>query len=184
MPDRRGVDVVTANRAADFRRAFDGAFAVAWDSTVEQLESLLAIRVADDAYALNLSELAGIFSDRRITGLPGSPPGQLGIAGFRGMLVPVYDLRHLLGYAGEGTPSWLVLAAADPPLALAFDRLEGHIRQPRSAFAPCTQAGNRPVHEVVRTSDGVLPVIHLPTLIDVITVRSGPGRSPARNLQP
>lgn len=175
---------MSLDHAAELRRAFDGAFAATRESVAETREDLLAIRVGGDGYALPLVGITGIFTGRQVTPLPGAAAALLGLAGFRGTLVPVYDLGQILGYAVEGTARWLVLAASDPPVALAFERLDGHLRLPRSAFAASAGTEARPVREVARTGDGALPVIHLPSLIDAITARSGPAGPPARNPQP
>ncbi len=175
---------MSVDRVVELRQAFDGAFAATRDPVVEAKEDLLAIRAGGDGYGLPLVGIAGIFTGRQVTPLPGAAAALLGIAGFRGTLVPVYDLAQILGYAAEAAPRWLVLAASDPPVALAIGSLDGHLRLPRSAFAACTGVEARPVREVARTGDGALPVIHLPSLLDTITARSGLAGAPARNPQP
>ncbi len=84
-------------RAAELRDAFDRVFAEAHPPAPPPSEDLLAIRIASEPYALRLTEIAGLFADRKITPVAGRVSALLGIAGFRGLIVPVYDLQVLLG---------------------------------------------------------------------------------------
>lgn len=160
-----------ASRAAALRLAFDRAFAepVRVDAAVR--DHLLAIRVGTQALAIRLSEINGLFADKKITPVPGGRAALRGIAGFRGAIVPVYDLRTLLGHPDGETPRWLVIAAA-APIALAFDAFEKQLRVPRDAILPQPA---RPeirsyVREFVGTQDFVGPILHLPSVLDAIKI--------------
>jgi len=85
-------------RSTELRRAFDRSFSEAPVTRATELDDLLDIRVGLDPYAIHLDQVTGVFADKPVTPLPGSFPELLGIAGFRGAIVPVYDLRTLLGY--------------------------------------------------------------------------------------
>src|SRR5215218_10100104 len=88
---------VPTNRAAELREAFDRSFAQLATSEADVVESLLGIRIGTDPYGLRLGELSGLFADKKITRLPSPVSELLGIAGFRGAVLPVYDLGMLLG---------------------------------------------------------------------------------------
>jgi purine-binding chemotaxis protein CheW len=171
--------------AEDLRLAFDRSFAKPRDPPPEPGRDLLVIRLAQASYAMPLAGLAGVFHDRQVTSLPGAAPGLLGIAGFRGALVPVYDLRALLGLAAGPAGQWLALAtgAGQGSIALAFDQLLGHLRMPRSAFAPRDGGTDGRIREVVRTATGPIPVVEPSALVAAITDRLPP-LSPARNPRP
>jgi purine-binding chemotaxis protein CheW len=157
-------------RAAELRLAFDAAFAVPvrLDTTVK--EDLLAVRVGTQAFAIRLSEITGLFADKKVTPVPGGHPALRGVAGFRGAIVPVYDLQTLLGHGNAQTPRWLVVAAA-APVALAFEAFEGQLRVSRDAILP--QASRREARsctrEFVGASNFVGPIMHLPSVLDAIT---------------
>lgn len=122
-------------RALALRAAFDRSFAKAPPADPARLENLLSIRVTEDPYAIPLAGLAGLYADKAVTSMPGADPGFLGIAGFRGAMLPVYDLRVLLGYPGGGkAPRWLVVMNAHQA-ALAFDALDGYLRVPQAQIA-------------------------------------------------
>jgi chemotaxis signal transduction protein len=122
-----------SERAASLRRAFDRSFAKPSEVVTVATEDLLAIRVAGDRYAIPLSDVAGLHADKRVSAVPTSTRALLGIAGFRGAIVPVYDLRLLLGYPSGAAARWIVVAAAKP-VAFAFEVLDGHRRLPRDAI--------------------------------------------------
>jgi chemotaxis signal transduction protein len=156
-------------RAAELRLAFDRGFAepARRDTTIRA--SLLAVRVGAEGYALRLSEITGLFADKKITRVPGGDAALLGIAGFRGAILPVYSLQALLGHSATQVSRWLVIAAA-APVALAFEAFELQLSVPLDAILPAqSRAGTRScVREFVRTPDFVGPVMHLPSVLDSI----------------
>ncbi|HYM71932.1 MAG TPA: chemotaxis protein CheW [Stellaceae bacterium] len=158
-----------ADLAATLRGAFDRSFAEAHPPDPPPSEDLLAIRVGTEPYALRLSEIAGLFADRKITPLPRRASALLGIAGFRGAIVPVYDLHVLLGDTPAETARWLAMAA-EAPVAFAFAAQEGHLRIPCAAIVP--HRGDEPTHQNIRdfarTPDGVRPIVHLSSVIGAV----------------
>ena len=141
-------------RAAELRSAFDGGFAepIVLDATVKA--DLLAIRVGAEACALRLNEISGLLVDKKITRVPGGAPALLGIAGFRGAIMPVFNLQSLLGRSTAATPRWLVIAPAHsrPPADLvsrtrcpAPTRSAGPGRSPEpiARSSPRIRAGRR-----------------------------------------
>ena len=117
-----------AGRIARLRRDFDRSFAEPVRRHDEEHVELLAIRAGGRRYALRLAQSAGLHPDRPVTPLPGPLPALLGLAGFAGTVVPIYDLAALLGHPIGEKPRWLVLAAGLPALGLAFHQLDGHVR--------------------------------------------------------
>ena len=126
MNDQRTEPSATA---AQLRRAFDQSFAEAARTETAALVDFLAIRQGADPHALRLADIAHVLPLSTITRFPSQLPELLGVIGFRGAIVPVYDLRMLLGYVRQEPARWLVITAAWP-LALAFDAFDGHVRVP------------------------------------------------------
>lgn len=158
-------------RAAELRAEFDRAYAepLRIDSAVRT--ELLAIRTRAQAFALRLSEIAGLYADRKVTPVPGGGAALLGVAGFRGAILPVYDLGALLGEPGGEAPRWLVVAAT-APVALAFDAFDGQLRVTEEAILPQSERSGGAPHarEVVRTDAGARPILHLPSIINALRV--------------
>jgi purine-binding chemotaxis protein CheW len=160
-------------RATELRDAFDQAFAQPASHAPDAIDALLTIAVAGDQYALRLTEVAGMFADKKITWLPSAMTELRGIAGFRGMVLPVYDLSMLLGYPRAAEPRWLVVTAGTP-VGLAFDGFTGYVNAQSTAIAPeaTVYARERHIREVFQ-SEIVRPIIHLPSVLDTIRNRSG-----------
>lgn len=162
-------------RLAGLREDFDRSFAEpARQHDVEYAE-LLAIRAGERPYALRLSQASGVHSDRPVTPLPGPQAALLGVAGFSGAIVPVYDLAALLGHPVADRPRWLVLATGTPPLALAFHELDGHVRVPTSTIVDETGAnsGRDVLRGMVPLPGGTRPIVDLPSARAVVHQLTG-----------
>src|SRR5579871_6103844 len=149
-------------RAEEMRLAFDHGFAAPPRVDSVAKENLLAIRVGATAYALRLSEIGGVFSDKKITRVPTSHAALLGIASLRGAVMPVYDLHLLLGFPAAGAARWLVTTSA-APVALAFDVFEGHLQIPRSEIVPpnAGEGTRNHVREFMRAAGDLRAIVAL-----------------------
>lgn len=161
-----------SERAAELCRAFDRSFVETRHFETATVEDFLSVQVGGDPYALRLAEVAGLYSDKKITSLP-SRVGELrGIAGFRGAMLPVYDLAALLRYPQSQAPRWLAVAGG-APVALAVEHFDGHCRVPSDSIA--SHQGDRSrehLHQVLRTQDFVRPIINIPSLVAAIRERA------------
>jgi len=183
VPSPEGISPLGAARrglsAAQLRQDFDQSFAQAPQEAAAAMEDYLAIRLGADPHALRLAEIASLAPLEAPTRVPGPCPELLGLTGFRGRLVPVYDLRALLGHAAPALPRWRVIALAWP-VALAFDGFEGHLRLPRQAAAPAQGKERAQLHvrEVLHAGEagaGVRPIVSLESVLETIRVAARPG---------
>ncbi|NUP13218.1 MAG: CheW domain-containing protein [Polyangiaceae bacterium] len=165
------MSVDRSRAAADLRRAFDQSFVRPRGADKEELTSLLAVRIGPDPYAVRLSDVASLHADRPVTALPTKASGMLGLAGFRGALAPVYDLRTLFGYPGGSTPRWLLVVSAPEPLGLAFDAFDAHVRLPAKDISSSDDgnASARYVRGLVHMTTGIRPLIHIASIVEAIT---------------
>jgi chemotaxis signal transduction protein len=163
-----------SGRAAALRLAFDRSFADPVRTDAAATQALLAIRVGVEPYAMRLSEIAGLFAGKKITQVPCGDAALIGIAGFRGAIVPVYSLAALLGHSSAQTPRWLAMAAA-APVAVAFEAFEGQLLASADAILAAQSRGEMRscVREFVRTQNFSGPVMHLPSVLDAIKARRG-----------
>jgi purine-binding chemotaxis protein CheW len=94
-----------------------------------------------------------------------------GIAGFRGAVLPVYDLPCLLGVPAASDLRWLVIAKA-APIALAFERFDAQLVAPPTAIL--TQVAHSDlanfVREFLRLPNFSGPILHLPSVLDAIGI--------------
>ena len=155
------------------REEFDRSFAHAPGARDAAPENLLAIRLSDVPHAIRVAQIGGLYADRHVMPLPTPATELLGIAAFRGQLAPVYDLAALLGYTRHASPRWLVLLRIEDSIAFAFDGFDAHIAvRPdqilRGGEGQRQEAPQQHGHDAVRTSDGILPIIDLHSIVDNI----------------
>ncbi|HEX3774044.1 MAG TPA: chemotaxis protein CheW [Polyangiaceae bacterium] len=166
------------DRLQKLRNEFDRSFAIAVDDARVDYVDFLAIRLAGDSYVLRLSEVSSLHIDRRLTPAPSELSELRGIAGFRGVLTPVYDLGALLGYAATPMARWLCVARASAPIAFLFESFESHLRLAPERIS----SGNGSKHAIggtVQTDSAAIPLLDLPLLIAGIAARikaSGPSQ--------
>lgn len=162
-------------KATELRNAFDRERAAAISTRgEEQTENLLAIRVGKDPYALRVSEISGLTAGKKIVGFPSPVSELLGVAGVRGVLVSVYSLAALLGYAVEPDEArWLALCGRENYIALAFSNFESYLRVPRTQIYPAQQneSARTRVTRVVRGSDEMRAIVSIPLLLTTIQER-------------
>lgn len=161
------------NRAAELRRTFDRTFAEPLVEAREEMEALLAVRVATVGYALRLAELAGIFVGRLIVPVPSAVPALLGLAGIRGAVTPVYCLHLLLGHPQPPeSPRWIVLAREEL-VGFAFDQLDGHRSVLPSEVTSLDGEARGPVRGIVQVSATTYPVVSIHSAVATIKSQLG-----------
>jgi chemotaxis signal transduction protein len=163
---------------AELRAAFDRSFAEAEAGAPPAQLDLLQIGVAEHGYALRLSDVVSLHAERRVVPAPSPRPELLGLIGVRGAVVPVYDLRLLLGYRPGPTPRWVALLRSSAPLAIAFEHFTAHLRVEHDRLV-ARNPGASEQHPFaggsVHLATGPLSLIDLPALVAGLssTRRSG-----------
>jgi chemotaxis signal transduction protein len=166
------------DRAAALRREFDESFARPLAGAAPRCDHVLAIQVAGRPYAIRLEEVAGLHTGWTVLPVPGPDADLLGVAGLRGVLVPVFDLASLLGLAGSERPRWTALATGPTPVAFAFDALDGHLQVPPDQ-APADRRAGGYVGGVVRVAGRAWTVLSLADLIAAVRARRTAGSPPS-----
>lgn len=162
--------------AAALKKSFDAGFADPLRAAEAGKTDLLAIRLAGEPWAVPLSAIAGLYSGKKITPLPGGTAGLLGLAGFRGALVPVYDLAARIGLAPARAPRWMVLSA-DRRIALAFAELEGHLRAEPDDLLPIGPSGGPAwTGGFVRSGGEKRPLLLLAAVLETIPPKRDPSQ--------
>jgi chemotaxis signal transduction protein len=176
-------DVSTAfdPKLAELRRSFDESFVRPPPEALSDSVDLIGIRLGPDPFAIPTGEIGGIAMCGKLVTVPSSNPRLLGLVGIRGVVIPVFGLAALLGYASLTAPvRWLALTAGAEPIALAFEELEGHLRLPSSSIH--ADSSDRAANECIERAavDGgglVRAVISIPLVVAAIRNRSGLARS-------
>jgi purine-binding chemotaxis protein CheW len=170
-PETNAVDP----RLGELRRAFDRSFAAPPPSRAAETLSLIVIRLAGERLVLRAGDIAGIARRKRLVPLPSRTPELLGLAGIRGVLVPVFNLAALLALPPcGGEPGWFALAMREAPIALAFDEFDGQLEVERTCLYDDQTAPARPyVRQLVRIGPLVRPVIEVPSILEAIRKSAG-----------
>lgn len=165
------IESISFGRAAELRLAFDQSFADPIQDISRDTVDFISLSLVGDAHAIRMADIAGVFIDVKITPCP-SPLVELrGIAGFRGTLMPVYDLGALLGYP-LSSGRWLVFAKGGA-LALAFNGFDGHFQVESTAIAAHQETSfARHVREIARQADRAWPIIDIPSVVAAIKARA------------
>ena len=161
-----------ATRAARLRENFDASFAAPLRDSTPDEEGFLAIRVEGAAYAIRLADISALSATPKITEIPGQPAALLGLAGFRGIMLPVYALAVLLGTSASLPPRWLVRT---PHAAFAFSQLDGLMRQSAAHILPqqADSPARRHVSFFLQTEAQIRPVLDLASLLEEMRVLAG-----------
>jgi chemotaxis signal transduction protein len=171
--DRMSPDSMTG-RVTALHEAFDASFAAAAVPRHERREEFLAIRLGTDPYLLRLSEIVGLYADRRVVPVPSPDPRLLGIVGLRGRMAPVYDLAAFLGYSLATSPRWMVLASGALPVGFAFETFETHLRVSEALFASEHDHGvgageiRQHARGTVRVAGELRSVIHMASVSEMV----------------
>jgi purine-binding chemotaxis protein CheW len=83
----------------------------------------LTVRAAGARMSLPAQAVAEVIKRPRLTRMPHAPPGLLGVAHLRGVVLPVVSLGQMLGLDGEDGDRVVVLRR-DPPVGLVVDGVE------------------------------------------------------------
>jgi len=153
------------------RDAFDLSFAAPAGVGHAAYVDFLTIRVAGDPYALRLSEVASVHADRKLVTAPSLLSELVGIAGFRGVLTPVYDLGAVLGYPAQPNSKWLVLTQHSSPIGFAFEVFDAHLRVAPDRVSASEPSANAAARGAVHSGKITVPLLHLPSLVEGIAQR-------------
>jgi len=117
------------------------AAAIARSREVARAESIpvLAFTVGGERYGIQIEAVGQVLEAKGLWPLPAAPPWLLGAMVARARVVPVLDLRQLLGLEGGGLSdlSRVVVVETDgDPFGLAVEALEGRTEVARAGLMP------------------------------------------------
>jgi chemotaxis signal transduction protein len=112
---------------------------------VRETWEIVAFRVAGRRYAIPAACARQFLEAARMSPLSGAPPWMLGAIQARARVVPVLDLRVLLGHTGgavaDATCVILLEDEDGDGFGVAVDEVEGHLNLPRALFADRGEGG-------------------------------------------
>lgn len=171
----------SSRSAEELRKTFDHNFAQVPSNTETNNEDLLTIRIAGNPYALCVSEITGIATDRKIVAVPTLVPELLGICGIRGTMMPVYHLAMLLGFSANSERTrWFALFGPTDPVALAFSDFGRYVRIPRTQVIPGKDDTTH-IKGLAQVGGVMHPVISISSVEEAIKQGAGGARLPKEN---
>jgi purine-binding chemotaxis protein CheW len=86
---------------------------------------VVVFEIAESRFGLVLADVREIARMPRLAHMPLAPRSLLGLANLHGVVVPVVDLRTLLGYPStESATARVIVVGGDAPVGLTVDRIE------------------------------------------------------------
>ena len=137
-------DVLAGRRSPEERlrvlEARGRAVAAAREAAAAEGVPVLVFRVAGERYAVDVAAVFQVLDARGLSPLPACPPWLLGAMVARTRVVPVLDLRALLGLDGGDMSDLATVVVVEHDgdvFGLAAEVLEGRIEVPREGLVEC-----------------------------------------------
>lgn len=99
----------------------------------------LAFRIADEEYAVKVSDVKEIIRLQRTTRVPRAQEFVEGIISLRGVIIPVFDIKKKLGFKDEGrgrSARIVILSEDGNPQGIIVDRVTGVARLRKGDIEP------------------------------------------------
>jgi purine-binding chemotaxis protein CheW len=107
-------------------------------------KSLVGFLVGDVSYAISIAVVREISKPLTIVALPHAPPAVLGVADFRGEVIPVLDIRARFGLppaVDTSRAKWIVVAVEGRLAALAVDAVTDVFGTANAVLSPAPPLG-------------------------------------------
>lgn len=110
-------------------------------SSAEAHVRVCLVSLGEEIFAIDLHSVSEVFEVDSITPVPGMPDVLVGVANLRGLVIPVVDLRSLLGLptTGPGLPYAVVVRHGVQLLAVLIERVPEIRTIQRDQFLPAVQ---------------------------------------------
>jgi purine-binding chemotaxis protein CheW len=131
-------DATTPERRQEILAARARSIAGARDEVRPESMAVLAFGVAGERYAVGLDDVSQVLEAKGISPLPGAPRWLLGAMIARSRVVPVLDLRQILGLEGGGLSDLtrvVVVEEDGDVFGLAVETLEGRQELPLASLS-------------------------------------------------
>jgi len=147
------------------------------------MRSFVAFRIDTEEFAVDIGSIQEINRAVEVTRIPNSPPHVQGVMNLRGKIIPVVDLRRLLGFHTRTADkqSRIIVIEIDEVLAgFLVDSVSEVVQLPEGSIEPApTLAGaaqSHYVYGVCKVDDRLLILLNLQKMF-LIHEESGEGRT-------
>jgi purine-binding chemotaxis protein CheW len=148
------------------------------DSTADAHIRVCLISAGGELFAIEMGNVREVFEVEAITPVPGMPAALVGVANLRGIVIPLVDLRHVLGLpvTGPPPPYSVVVRHGTQQLGMLVDRVPEIRTVQREQFLPAikhSQGSSRPfVSAVLRIEDRMGGVLEVPMVFEQVEGRA------------
>lgn len=137
--------------------------------------ALLLFQLADEYYAVHVSDVREIYQEYAITPIPCVPDHILGVVNIRGEIVSVTDLARMMRLEGPPTPDGLpaiVLRKGEAVTAAVVDAIGDIVEVPRGSLEPPVSMIGKSQAEFVSGSvyvdESLVGIVNLERLLEPI----------------
>ena len=136
------------------------------------------LTIGGEVYAVDLRNVREVFEVDAITPVPGMPSALVGVTNVRGAVVPVMDLRRLLGVSSAGpTPQYAVIIKhGNHQVGVLVERVPEIRTVQTEQFLPTPSGDAREgkpfLTAVLRLDDRMGGVVEVPTLLACVETGS------------
>jgi len=134
----QGTQAVSLEKRREVLGARARALAESRNEERQEVLSVLAFQVGGERYAVRIEHVDHVLEARGLASLPGAPRHVLGALVSRSRIVPVLDLRQLLGLEGGGMSDLgkvVVVEVGEESFGLAAEGVEGRKELPSSELS-------------------------------------------------
>lgn len=146
-------------------------------SSAETLVRVCVISLGKELFAIDLHSVSEVFEVDSITPVPGMPDVLVGVANLRGLVIPLVDLRSMLGLSmtGSALPYAVVVRHGAQLLAVLVERVPEIRTIQRDQLLPAVQHAQgtvRPfVTAVLCIEERMGGVLEIPTVFEQVEGR-------------
>jgi purine-binding chemotaxis protein CheW len=135
-------------------------------------KQVVVFGVEDEWYGADIRSVSEIIRAQAVTPMPGTPPHVDGIMNVRGKVVPVVNLRKLLGFGsrtGEEAPFILLIESESGPVGCRVDAVDEVLTISEERIEPVAQlamVSTAAVQGVAKLEDHLVLLVDLNVLLD------------------
>jgi purine-binding chemotaxis protein CheW len=135
------------------------------------------LTIGGEVYAVDLRHVREVFEVDMITPVPGMPAALVGVTNVRGAVIPVMDLRRMLGVATAGpTPYAVIIKHGAHQVGVLVERVPEIRTVQTEQFLPTPSGDAREgkpfLKAVLRLDDRMGGVVEVPTLLACVETGS------------
>ncbi len=132
------------------------------------------ISLGGESFAIDLRHVREVFEVDNLTAVPGMPAALTGVANLRGLVIPVVDLRGLLGLpvTGAKLPFSVVLKHGPHQIGVLVEQVPEIRTVHQEDFLPAPSRGAQGptpfVNAILKMDDRIGGVVEVPTLLSYV----------------